>query len=102
MIYFVLKGCLAVLIIIAVLVFYLRQQNLKTFKRRRERVMAVMGSGGHTAEMLYAMRNFNFTAMKQVVFTLADTDKTTLGKSEDFFKNNNVKLCEMQIDSKAI
>jgi|JI6StandDraft_1071083.scaffolds.fasta_scaffold114149_2 hypothetical protein len=52
--------------------------------------MAVLGSGGHTTEMLYALRNFSFGEMKQVVFALADTDKTSIGKTQNYFTVNGV------------
>lgn len=54
--------------------------------------MVVFGSGGHTTEMLYALHSFEFRQMSQVVFALADSDKTTVGKAQDYFAKNGVRV----------
>ncbi len=61
---------LGALCLIAILgTVFLLKRKLKP--QKRERMMVVMGSGGHTSEMLYILQNFNFKAMNRVVFALA-------------------------------
>lgn len=80
------------MIIGLLLVRHLRRKQFESFKRRRERLMVVFGSGGHTTEMLYALHSFEFRQMSQVVFALADSDKTTVGKAQDYFAKNGVRV----------
>lgn len=53
-------------------------------------MLVVLGSGGHTTEMLYALQNFKFGEMQQTVFALATTDTTSIGKTHKFFESNRV------------
>ena len=63
----ILLGALCLITILGT-IFLLRR---KLQPQKRERMMVVMGSGGHTSEMLYTLQNFNFKGMSRVVFALA-------------------------------
>ncbi|TDH74049.1 hypothetical protein CCR75_008186 [Bremia lactucae] len=51
-------------------------------KRRRIRVMAVLGSGGHTTELLKLMKNLKRAVYTPITFVVAKTDNTSQAKTE--------------------
>ncbi|KAK1943341.1 UDP-N-acetylglucosamine transferase subunit ALG14 [Phytophthora citrophthora] len=55
----------------------------KNKKNRSEiRVMAVLGSGGHTTELLKLMKKLKREIYTPITFVVAETDKTSQAKTE--------------------
>ena len=58
--------------------------------RRKDSIMIVLGSGGHTGEMLYMMLKYNFEKFKKVYCVIGDNDTLSMGKMKNFVVKNNV------------
>lgn len=60
------------------------QQNAANGKnaKRQIRVMAVLGSGGHTTELLKLMKRLKREIYTPITFVVAETDKTSQAKTE--------------------
>ena len=54
--------------------------------------MIVFGSGGHTTEMLFLIKDFNFEVFKHIYFVVAQTDKNSKSRILEFIANNQVKF----------
>ncbi|OWZ13859.1 UDP-N-acetylglucosamine transferase subunit ALG14 [Phytophthora megakarya] len=59
-------------------------QNARNSKktRRQVRVMAVLGSGGHTTELLKLMKRLKRDVYTPITFVVAETDKTSQTRTE--------------------
>ncbi len=62
----------------------------KTRKRRRDAICVVLGSGGHTGEMLYMMLKYDFSKWKKVYCVIGDNDTLSMNKMKLFIQKNNV------------
>ncbi|CAI5721970.1 unnamed protein product [Peronospora destructor] len=72
-----------------------RYQNAsysKTDKAKRFRVMAVLGSGGHTTELLKLIKRLNREVYTPFTFVVAETDKTSQIKTELDWKPTEIDL----------
>ncbi|ETN14948.1 hypothetical protein PPTG_07188 [Phytophthora nicotianae INRA-310] len=58
-------------------------------KKRQIRVMAVLGSGGHTTELLKLMKRLKREIYTPITFVVAETDKTSQTKTELDWKPND-------------
>jgi hypothetical protein len=58
--------------------------------RKRDALMVVLGSGGHTGEMLYMMLKYDFKRFKKVYCIVGDNDTLSMGKMKNFIAKNNV------------
>lgn len=47
--------------------------------------MIVLGSGGHTTEMLDLLENFSFEKVKEIIFVVAESDRTSAAKVTAYF-----------------
>jgi hypothetical protein len=63
--------------------------------RRRDAIMVVLGSGGHTGEMLYMMLKYDFARFKKVYCVVGDNDTLSVGKMKNFIAKNNVGLAHL-------
>lgn len=59
--------------------------------RRKDALMIVLGSGGHTGEMLYMMLKYDFKKFKKVYCVIGDNDTLSMGKMKNFIAKNNVR-----------
>lgn len=75
---------LAIWVAIAWIVNKLRSES-------KASLMIVLGSGGHTAEMLYMLQNYDFGKYKKVYFVLGDNDTMSVNKTKLFMQKNKVK-----------
>ncbi|RLN59642.1 hypothetical protein BBJ29_002226 [Phytophthora kernoviae] len=60
---------------------FFHRQDSKTAKRH-VRVMAVLGSGGHTTELLKLMKRLQREIYTPITFVVAETDKTSQEKTQ--------------------
>lgn len=58
--------------------------------RKKDSLMLVLGSGGHTGEMLYMMLKYEFKRFKKVYCVIGDNDTLSMGKMKNFMVKNNV------------
>jgi len=56
------------------------------------KVLAVLGSGGHTTEMMYLLQSLQRNSISEISYVLAETDKT----SQDRMDTYERKICEEQ------
>lgn len=54
--------------------------------------MLTMGSGGHTAEMLYMSQRYNFDKFDKVYLVLTETDTFSKKKAIHHWEDNKVNL----------
>ena len=59
-----------------------KEQRLKTKK-----LMVLLGSGGHTTEMLMMLKTLNVSKYGKVVFVVASSDSWSITKASDFMRN---------------
>lgn len=52
--------------------------------------MVVLGSGGHTTEMLDMLAKFSFEKVKEIVFIVAETDRTSAAKTVSHFEKAGI------------
>lgn len=62
--------------------FIAQAHNASASPRLHARTMAVLGSGGHTTEMLKLMKRLDRNVYSPVAFVVAETDKTSKEKTE--------------------
>jgi len=70
-----------------------KEQRLKTKK-----LMVLLGSGGHTTEMLMMLKTLNVSKYGKVVFVVASSDSWSITKASDFMLNQ----FKYKIDLKAV
>ena len=86
-IYLISLTCFAVL----ARILYLIMQNGRTTKKFREnpaKTIIVLGSGGHTAEMLRIIRNLNFDRYSPRIYIHARSDNLSAEKVKELERDN--------------
>ncbi|EGR30618.1 udp-n-acetylglucosamine transferase subunit alg14, putative [Ichthyophthirius multifiliis] len=68
---------------------YKKSQKLNPLKNG---IMVVFGSGGHTTEMLFLLKNFNFKLFKNIYFVKAKSDIDSKIRVEQFCNEQNNQL----------
>ena len=53
-------------------------------------IMLVLGKGGHTAEMLYLIKNYEFERFSRIYIMVAENDTLSIEKTNKFIKENKV------------
>lgn len=64
--------------------------KLKT--RKKDALCIILGSGGHTGEMLYMMLRYKsgFARFKKIYCVVGDNDTLSIGKMKSFCEKNKV------------
>jgi len=70
----------------------------KLRKRRRDSITIVLGSGGHTGEMLYMMLKYDFQRFKKVYCVIGDNDTLSMNKMKNFMVKNKVRALLLTVD----
>lgn len=84
-------------IIIAVLWFGAAFIVNKLREKKKGGVVIVLGSGGHTGEMLYMMLKYDFKRFKNVYCVVGDNDTLSINKMKNFMVKNKMKLDEDKV-----
>lgn len=72
-----------ILLIILISAYY----YLKTFKKtHKTKILIVLGSGGHTAEMLYMLESLDFKNFSKITFLKSNKDTQSKKKTINFLK----------------
>ena len=58
--------------------------------RKRDSLCIVLGSGGHTGEMLYMMLKYDFNRFQKVYCVVGDNDTLSIDKMKNFIVQNKV------------
>jgi len=69
------------------LAWLLRSSRVRPSGNPPIRTMAVLGSGGHTAEMIQLLQRLDRTQYGPMMYVIADTDTTSAQKIETFERN---------------
>lgn len=64
----------------------------KSKARKRDALMIVLGSGGHTGEMLYMMLKYDFSKFKKVYCIVGDNDTLSVNTMKNFIQKHKVAL----------
>lgn len=64
----------------------------KLRSRRRDTICIVLGSGGHTGEMLYMMLKYDFARFKRIYCVIGDNDTLSMDKMKNFIRDKKVQL----------
>jgi beta-1,4-N-acetylglucosaminyltransferase len=83
-----------ILVIVIFLYFYL----LKFRKRSIREILIVLGSGGHTSEMLYMMENMDFDNFNKIILVKSNEDKLSYAKAIQFLKEKCKNFRESKIE----
>lgn len=75
-------------------IYYERGQPVND-KSKTIKTMIILGSGGHTTEMLRVVKNLNFNNYTPRVYVHADTDKMSGNKIFDIDNNDDVKVLKI-------
>ena len=83
------------IIIILILIYYFFTRYKYTNKKE---ILIVLGSGGHTAEMLYMIENLDFNNFTKIIFLKSNQDKLSKNKTINFLnkKTKNFKLSKIE------
>ncbi len=74
----------------SIIVFYIIRVGflLLERKRKKKRIMIILGSGGHTTEMIQMLSKFDFFKY-DIVFVIAKTDPFSKSKAISIAKQSN-------------
>lgn len=59
--------------------------------RKKGHLVILLGSGGHTGEMLYMMLKHNFENIEKIYCVVADNDPLSIGKMKNFVEKHKVR-----------
>jgi hypothetical protein len=63
----------------------------KVRARKRDALMVILGSGGHTGEMLFMMLKYDFSKFKKIYCIIADNDSLSLNTMKNFIQKHKVR-----------
>lgn len=64
----------------------------KVRARKRDNLMVILGSGGHTGEMLFMMLKYDFSKFKKIYCIIADNDSLSLNTMKNFIQKHKVEV----------
>ena len=91
--YFLMKN---ILIILIILNYYIIMRILNKILAQKNKLMIILGSGGHTGEMLLMIKKLDLNKFRKVYFVYSKNDSTSLKKLKETFpeieNNNKIKI----------
>ena len=72
---------------------------LNRFIAKKNKLMVILGSGGHTGEMLLMIKKLNLLKFKTITFVYSKNDSSSLNKLKETFSQiealNNIQICKI-------